>query len=360
MALCAATMAQLHLDPFVDGSRTVDSTTMAQACLRMRASYDSHGANLDLRSVLVSFFLHVYHAKVNQRNSAMMFIQEAMAGARILRLNEEFPHEEDELIVSKALVFPLLWVSERGYSLHLNLSPSYIDPPELINLERDMNADFHAQGLLELVKLFIAFDQISIRRNSRPGVIMATHLTDTELKVASLCFSMANHVSTRSADYHITREWMRTILWQEALALGLLSSSPCTSVLAFGFPAQLLKCFEVANSLADTVILSPHKISSRLELGPQDFLHALYQKIAPFLEQDTMLKSIIRAKTAEALVAAPARLLTIGEEDAGLQLGGNGPGGQAQIFGYIPNSELDEQNELIPDLSDWLEQPICR
>ncbi|KGO57087.1 hypothetical protein PEX2_004420 [Penicillium expansum] len=123
---------------------------------------------------------------------------------------------------------------------------------------------------------------------------------------------------------------------------------------------QLLKCFEVANSLADTVILSPHKISSRLELGPQDFLHALYQKIAPFLEQDTMLKSIIRAKTAEALVAAPARLLTIGEEDAGLQLGGNGPGGQAQIFGYIPNSELDEQNELIPDLSDWLEQPICR
>lgn len=113
MALCAATMAQLHLDPFVDGSRTVDSTTMAQACLRMRASYDSHGANLDLRSVLVSFFLHVYHAKVNQRNSAMMFIQEAMAGARILRLNEEFPHEEDELIVSKALVFPLLWVSER-------------------------------------------------------------------------------------------------------------------------------------------------------------------------------------------------------------------------------------------------------
>lgn len=144
----------------------------------------------------------------------------------------------------------------RGYSLHLNLSPSYIDPPELINLERDMNADFHAQGLLELVKLFIAFDQISIRRNSRPGVIMATHLTDTELKVASLCFSMANHVSTRSADYHITREWMRTILWQEALALGLLSSSPCTSVLAFGFPAQVGRALlQALRGFSDTDLL---------------------------------------------------------------------------------------------------------
>lgn len=113
MALCAATMAQLHLDPSVYGSQKVDSTLMAQACLRMRTSCDSHGANLDLRSVLVSFFLHVYHAKVNQRNSSMMFIQEAMTGARILRLNEDILHEEDEVISNQALVFPLLWVSER-------------------------------------------------------------------------------------------------------------------------------------------------------------------------------------------------------------------------------------------------------
>ncbi|KAJ5452816.1 hypothetical protein N7445_000999 [Penicillium cf. griseofulvum] len=380
MSLCAATMAQLHLNPLVDGSQAVDSITMAQACLRMRASCNSDGANLNLRSVLVSFFLHVYHAKVNQQYSAMMFMQEAMAGARILRLHEEFPHEEDELIANRAFVFPLLWVSERGYSLHLSLSTSFIESPELIDLGRNPNADVHSQGLLELVKLFIAFDQISIRRNSRLGITMATHLTDTEAKLASLCFSMTNHASTRTADYHITRQWMRTILWQEALTMGLLSSSACTSVLEFGFPAQvgrgllqalqgfsetdllplgrdqLLKCFEVANSLADTVLLSPQKLSSRLELGPQDFLHALYQKIVPFLEQDAMLNSILRAKTAEALVAAPARLLTAGEEDVGRQSGEHGPGPQAPLSEYIPNRELDEQNELTPDFLDWLLQ----
>lgn len=86
---------------------------MAQACLQLRTSCDSHGANLNVRSVLMSFFLHVYYAKVNQRNSAMMFIQEAMTGARLLRLNEDFSYEEDDLIANKVLVFPLLWVSER-------------------------------------------------------------------------------------------------------------------------------------------------------------------------------------------------------------------------------------------------------
>lgn len=71
-----------------------------------------------------------------------------------------------------------------------------------------------------------------------------------------------------------------------------------------------MKCFEVANSLADTVLLTSAGSRLGFELGPQDFLHALYQRLLPFLEQDTILKSILRGKTAEVLVMAPARLLT--------------------------------------------------
>jgi hypothetical protein len=58
-----------------------------------------------------------------------------------------------------------------------------------------------------------------------------------------------------------------------------------------------------------------------LELGPQDFLHALYQKLSPFLEQDEVLNTILRTKTAEVLVMTPARLLTT-------QLGNSGFGWQ--------------------------------
>jgi hypothetical protein len=118
-ALCAATMAQLQMSPMMDGngnghgSQRIDATTMVHMCLQMRGRCDNYGEHLDLRSILTSFFLHVYHAKVNQRNSAMMFIQEAIAGSRILRLDAGLPQPKDDLIANQDLVFPLLWVSER-------------------------------------------------------------------------------------------------------------------------------------------------------------------------------------------------------------------------------------------------------
>lgn len=105
-------MAQLQLDPQFDGSRMVEAREMAQACLRMRANFFDHGEHMDVQSVLVSFFLHVYHAKVNQQKSAMMYIQEAIAGARILRLDKG-ACLKNVIISNEALVFPLLWVSER-------------------------------------------------------------------------------------------------------------------------------------------------------------------------------------------------------------------------------------------------------
>ncbi|OQD83620.1 hypothetical protein PENANT_c016G07202 [Penicillium antarcticum] len=269
-------------------------------------------------------------------NAASM-AHEAISGSRILRLNEQLPQPTESVIANPDLVFPLLWVSERGYSLHLGLSPSYTDAPLLVGIESALGADIHAQELLELVRLFIAFDLISVRRKTEAGSIVATDLTETERQLPSLSFSMGDHGSTRAADYHVTREWMRTIIWQEALTMGLLSSVAYTSVMTFAFPAQvgrdllqalrgcseadllplgrdqLLKCFEVANSLADTVLLKSITTRNRRELGPHDFLHALYQKIVHFLEQDRMLLGILRAKTAEALVTAPARLLAVNQ-----------------------------------------------
>lgn len=110
-------MAQLQLAPLVNGDREVDSNAMARECLRLREELDFR-EHPDARSVLVSFFLHVYHAKINRRNSAMLFIQEAISGARLLRLDgnafgaEESSADED-VIASRDILFTLLWVSER-------------------------------------------------------------------------------------------------------------------------------------------------------------------------------------------------------------------------------------------------------
>lgn len=166
--------------------------------------------------------------------------------------------------------------------MHLGLSPSYIDPPPLVNLQNYPDPDIHVQGLLDLVKLFTAFDQISVRRQSHVRITSATDLSETEDKLSSLYLGIADHISTRTADCHITREWMRTILWQEALSLGLLSSSAYMGVMTFGFPAQVgrdllhsLKCFSEKDLLPlgrDQV-----RISARCFLGVINLVFAVVE-----------------------------------------------------------------------------------
>lgn len=109
----------------------------------------------------------------------------------------------------------------------------------LPDLEDYPDADIHVQGLLDLVRLFIAFDQISIHRKSPLGITSITDLTETENKLSSLCLSISDQVTTRTADCYITREWMRTIIWQEVLSMGLLSSASFVDVMTFGFPVQV-------------------------------------------------------------------------------------------------------------------------
>lgn len=164
--------------------------------------------------------------------------------------------------------------SNRGWALHLGLSPSCIDCPALPDLEDYRDADIHVQGLLDLVGLFMAFDQISVRRKSSPGIIFATDLTETENKLSSLCLSISDQVTTRMADCHITREWMRTMIWQEALSMGLLSSASFADVMTFGFPAQVghdllqaLRCF----SQSDLLPLGRDQVRASSNM-PQDCL----------------------------------------------------------------------------------------
>ncbi|PWY68938.1 C6 transcription factor [Aspergillus sclerotioniger CBS 115572] len=339
MALCAATMAQLELAPIAVDDWVVDSAAMASECMRMREA-NKYREHLDKRSILVSFFLHVYHAKINKRNSAMMFIQEAVSGARLLKLDEGVGDRDTSgVVANEEIMFLLLWVSERGWAMHVGLEPSYSSPLRLPDdISVGNNAD--VKGLLELARLFATFDGFSSARRNAGGsgqpVMTVDGLAETESVLSMLSFGQGDRPSTRIADYCITKAWMRTIIWQEALSRHLLSSKSYTQLMTFKFPAvvsrdllkslqgftesdllplgrdQLLKCFEIANSLADTVLFtSSVSAYPAFQLGPQDFLHALYQKLLPFLEQDPMLKSILHTKTADALVKAPARLLSM-------------------------------------------------
>ena len=60
--------------------------------------------------------LHVYHAKTDNQNSALLYIQEAISLARLLKLDEEEgPYHADdcESVADGCIIYLLLWISER-------------------------------------------------------------------------------------------------------------------------------------------------------------------------------------------------------------------------------------------------------
>ncbi|CRG84103.1 putative sucrose utilization protein SUC1 [Talaromyces islandicus] len=331
-ALCAATIAQLNIPPLESQGYgeavLVDSSYLSRECIRIREQCDFR-EHLDVRWVLTSFFLHVYHAKVNKRNSALMYIQEAVSSAKLLGLDKDdqaLQGPAAEVVDNREILFSLLWVSERGYSIHLGLTPSFSDRL-IVKVVNDAVANTHVYGLVELSKLFAVFDQCT------GADISENLLVESEKALQVLEISADKTTTTRLADHSITREWMRIIIWQRALSAGYLSSLSPSTLMDFTFPIavshdllaalrnfssedllplgrdQLLKCFEIANVLADTLLCSSvFADNTTLQCGPYELLHALYQKLHPFLYLDQTLDSILREKTGQAFLCAPSRL----------------------------------------------------
>ena len=114
-SISAATMAQLHLPPIRHENQVVSSEDLEKECSQARAMCN-YRQRPNLNHVLTSFFLHVYHAKVDNQNSALLYIQEAILLARLLKLDQEegpYQGEDSESVADGCVVYLLLWISER-------------------------------------------------------------------------------------------------------------------------------------------------------------------------------------------------------------------------------------------------------
>jgi len=242
-----------------------------------------------------------------------------------------------------SILYLLLWVSERGYAIQHALPISLQNTISLSSIETE-DSDSCIRGLVNLAELFIAFDSSSVPQFSRYGKfpVSARRLVTVEEGLADV-LPLPSQPHTQRADFLVTKQWMRILLWQQALSRGLLSSISPKPSLAFFFPAriaqdllqcmvafsadqilplgrdQLVKLFEITNTLADVILCNP-QLDNRehRRLGASDFLHGLYQSISPFMEVDVAFNSMLREKTAEVLLRAPTRLWTF-DSDQGVE-----------------------------------------
>ncbi|KAK5996902.1 putative sucrose utilization SUC1-like protein [Cladobotryum mycophilum] len=373
-AMCSATMAQLNLDSIDHLSSCIDSAYMEQECRKTRnlINYRQHPS---MNGVLASFFLHVYHAKVDNRNAAMMYLQEAISIARLLRLDHahlDLCRASDERrnkeMPRQRLIYLFLWVSERGYGIQHDL-PISTQETLMIPSSNSDEFDEYWKGFIELASLFAAFDSSFYRI---PAQYYGSFPSSDRQRLVSVHGSLEKHIArstnydlVQRADYNITKHWMRTLLWQQAMSRGLLSSMSDDESMTFVFPSQiakdlltcittnttddlvalgrdqLIKSFEIANTLADVVLcinntfktpsfqtstytrgISPPRSRSIRSAesrecwryGPADYLHGLYQRIAPFLTYDKQRDEMLRVKAGEALLLTPCRIVPRGLE----------------------------------------------
>ncbi|KAE8440638.1 hypothetical protein EG329_007004 [Mollisiaceae sp. DMI_Dod_QoI] len=352
-ALCAATMAQLLLPPMIVQDRTFTGQEIEKECTRARAFCD-YRERPDLYAVLTSFFLHVYHAKVDNQNSALLYIQEAIVLARLLRLDDDelqCSEKDFEGLANGKVIYLLLWVTERyticpksiaegfaeskdrGYAVQYGLPISLHHTVSLSSIQSHKGGTC-IQGLVNLASLFVIFDSSSIPQFSRykEFPVSKEQLVTLEGRFADTPAPLKHLSVAQQADFLATKSWMQTLLWQQAMCRGFLSSAASCDFMTFRYPAQvcqevlrriklfstedliplgrdqLVKLFEIANTLADTILCNPQLAKrSTGELGPPDYLHGLYQFISPMLELDGVFDSMLRQKTAEILLRAPTR-----------------------------------------------------
>lgn len=155
----------------------------------------------------------------------------------------------------------------RGYALHLGLA-SYTPPIRVPSILGTVD-NIHVRGLIELARLFATFDGLSVqRRDQDQTAISSVNLAGTEAALSMLSLSCNEEASPRMADHCITKNWMRTMVWQEALSRQLLSTASYADLLTFKFPALVsrdLLCSLREFTESDLLPLGRDQVSHWLE-----------------------------------------------------------------------------------------------
>lgn len=116
--------------------------------------------------------------------------------------------------------------------MHLGLtSPSPYNA--LLQIMEPMVQNTHVKGMIALARLFVSFDQCIKDYTDKDTLVECERLLQ-ESEISS-----ENVNATRLADLSITKEWMRTIIWQNALSTGYLSFESQATSMSFTFPVVI-------------------------------------------------------------------------------------------------------------------------
>ena len=335
-ALCAVVILQPEaLEPPVDGfpldlANAPSSQMLIQETLRAR-QYSNYIEEPTLVSIHTSFFLFAALFCVNKDQSAWFYLREAATLLQVQHLHEEATYAKmlDDIYATRCRrTFWLLFITERAYALQRNrpltlkctINLPTVDPgPEAIILH----------GFLDLVSLFQYFDDtfISLWNHSSTHSAIPPHRFIHLQDVLSFALpDISQRTEIQQADLLVTRQWLKTMVWQLCVARSFLSSATTHECMSFDYPIAisrdiaaishllpakafeahgvgiLEKVFDVGCSLADVLLLHADSIPiSGREIGPRDYLMELVRIQGTVMGGSSKYLRLLAAKADECL-----------------------------------------------------------
>lgn len=317
-----------------------------------------------LTTVQTSFFLFSAFFCLGNDNSAWFYLREAITLLQLLRLDEESTYSSslaDDAVLSvySRRMFWVLFITERAYALQRHRALTLRKSIELPSV--DSGSERHILlGFLDLISLFQHFDNDFLAIWNQSSM---THTTSAELLVRLqnvLDYSLpstAGCTQSQLADLLVSREWLKTMVWQLCVSRTLLSSSSNEESMSFRYPVKIArdvvlvsrllplnafeangvgileKLFDIGCSLADVLCLEPRFVQpSTLEVGPRDYLVELVRIVGTTLGGSYKHLPILASKTVECLQTSVDRPLSIVE--------GSAEGGP-QVYEVQEEDEMD-------------------
>ncbi|KAK0127519.1 hypothetical protein ONS96_007053 [Cadophora gregata f. sp. sojae] len=298
-ALCALIVFQPEIiDTPQLGSPWPSSQDLINEAVRARWFCD-HIEKPSLGTIHTSFFMYAALFCLGMDNSAWFYIRESMTMLQLLRLHEEATYQELDAEYAKFCrrTFWLLFITERGYALQRHRPLTLQVTIDLPTVDPGPEATI-LSGFLDLVSLFQHFDEsfmtlwnMSGSDSSPQALIQLQEILKTAIPDGS------DRTEIQQADLRVSRQWLRTLVWQLCVSKGFLSSKSSDESMSFQYPISIArdvvqvarslpvkafeangvglleKVFDIGCSLSDVLLLNPDVInSSSMEFGPRDYL----------------------------------------------------------------------------------------
>ncbi|KAH8702093.1 putative C6 transcription factor [Talaromyces proteolyticus] len=303
-ALAAVVMAHLRLNPtdITQAPDPVSDSDMAYESERARA-YLRYQEDPTVGLLISSFFLHIFCSNRGQVCKATVLIREAITFAQFLELDQPkhydtLPKKERQ---SHLRIIWILCITERGHTTRFDLPRILHLDPSLPPLETKEVPP----GLVAFTDLCQLFRAFGIAMDSD----LSNRTTDFFSNVDSQLREMRQMQSKREfqqADFLITQQWMRMVLWKMSMFHIKLSANSNDDNLSILFPERVaqsmltflnrfsrniveahglgmqMKLADVAISLADVLSCVPWITERRqvMRIGPGDMLDNLANFLA--------------------------------------------------------------------------------